>query len=312
MSVSVKRASQEKLAMKSAQVKGDILFNEPLARFTTWRVGGPAECLFVPADLADLVAFLKSNASNKPLFWLGLGSNLLIRDGGIAATVIHTRGRLKTIQSTKSRSVYFGAGVPCVQAARYCALKGLSGVEFFIGIPGTIGGALAMNAGAFGAQTWDRVVRVETINAQGELNERMPSDFAIGYRKLVGPKNEWFVGAEMELQQQEPSKIQTKMNELLAKRSDSQPVNVATCGSVFKNPANDYAARLIEFCGLKGHRIGGAYVSERHANFIVNSGNATAADIENLIFHIRNKVVERCQVEMELEVKIIGDHGVMS
>lgn len=288
-------------------LKGRLLKQEPLRKYTSWRVGGPAQQMYFPADRADLQTFLTTLPAMEPVFWIGLGSNLLIRDGGIHGTVIYTRGRLKEMALLEDDLVYVEAGVPCAHVARFCADAGLAGAEFLVGIPGTMGGALKMNAGAFGSETWEFVESVEMIDAAGGTTLRRPDDFHIAYRSVRTPAREWFVAARLRLLKGSRAASLEKMRELLARRAETQPTNQATCGSVFKNPPGGHAARLIEASGLKGFCIGGACVSEKHANFIINTGTATAADIEALIEHVRAEVAAREGIKLQSEVCIVGE-----
>ena len=291
----------------TAQWQGDLLSNEPLAKYTSWRVGGPAEKMYLPRDKDDLVAFVKALPEDEPLFWLGLGSNLLVRDGGVKGTVINTRGRLKKMELIDSTRLYVEAGVPCAHVARYSTDLGLSGAEFLAGIPGTMGGALKMNAGAFGGETWNIVAQVEVLNRRGEVIKRKKEEFDIAYRSVKGAEDEWFLAVELLLEKQQGNEGQEKIKALLEKRNQTQPTNKPTCGSVFKNPAGDFAARLIEASGLKGYCIGNACVSEKHANFIENRGQASARDIEQLIEYIQQQVKEKQGVELETEVCRVGE-----
>ncbi|WP_305909266.1 UDP-N-acetylmuramate dehydrogenase [Methylomarinum sp. Ch1-1] len=286
---------------------GKLLANEPLAKYTSWRVGGPAEKMYLPSDKDDLIRFIAAQPEHEEIFWLGLGSNLLVRDGGIQGVVINSRGRLKEMKLLDSARVYVEAGVPCAHVARYCSDLGLTGAEFLAGIPGTMGGALRMNAGAFGGETWNIVDCVEMINHRGEVSKRDKNDFEVAYRSVKGLAGEWFLSVELILTQGESVLSQQKIKALLERRATTQPTNKPTCGSVFKNPPGDYAARLIEACGLKGFCIGGACVSEKHANFIENQGHATSADIETLIDHIRTQVEEKQGVSLQTEVCIVGE-----
>ncbi len=290
-------------------LKGTLLSNEPLAKYTSWRVGGPAEKMYIPQDKADLIAFMASLPEGEPVYWIGLGSNLLVNDGGIRGTVINTRNRLKEMYLLDANKVYVEAGVPCPHVARFCSDLGLTGAEFLAGIPGTMGGALKMNAGAFGGETWQIVDRVEMINADGQVTQRDKQQFQVAYRSVKGLAKEWFLSAELTLSKGDSEASQLHIKALLEKRNNTQPTNKPTCGSVFKNPPGDYAARLIEACGLKGYRIGGAVVSEKHANFIENQGGATAMDIENLIRHIQQQVQQQFGVELQTEVCRAGDQA---
>ncbi|MDO9423448.1 MAG: UDP-N-acetylmuramate dehydrogenase [Methylobacter sp.] len=285
---------------------GRVLKHEKLAKYTSWRVGGPADQLYIPHNLQDLIKFIKALPESEPVFWMGLGSNLLVRDGGIRGTVINTKGRLKEMRLTDDGLVYVEAGVPCAHVARFCGERGLIGAEFLAGIPGTMGGALKMNAGAFGGETWAIVKRVEMLDMSGNVTERNPQDFTVSYRSVKGLNNEWFLSCLLTLQQGDTASSQQKIKGLLEKRGATQPTNQPSCGSVFKNPEGDYAARLIEQTGLKGYAIGGACVSEKHANFIVNTGNATAADIEALIYYVQDKVEQQQGVVLQTEVCMVG------
>jgi UDP-N-acetylmuramate dehydrogenase len=287
-------------------VVGQVIHNASLADYTSWRVGGPAEQLFMPADKAGLCAFIAQLAGSKDLFWMGFGSNLLVRDGGITGVVINTRGRLKQMQRQDDLCVYVEAGVPCAHVARFCAEQGLSGAEFLAGIPGTLGGALKMNAGAFNGSTWDLVRQVETVDNLGLVRQRSAQEFTVHYRGIQGLGEQWFLAATLQLQPGDRQGSQEKIRQLLAKRAQSQPTNQPSCGSVFKNPEGDHAARLIEAAGLKGYCIGGACVSEKHANFIVNTGAATAVDIEALIDVIQRQVDEKYGIKLQTEVCRVG------
>ena len=291
----------------SSTLRGILLENEPLAKYTSWRVGGPAQHMYIPEDKADLIAFVATLPKDEPLYWIGLGSNLLVRDGGIRGTVINTRCRLKDMRLIDSNRVYVEAGVPCAHVARFCSDLGLTGAEFLAGIPGTMGGALRMNAGAFGGETWAIVDSVEMINPNGEVIERTHQEFEIAYRSVKGLADEWFLSAQLLLQTGNSEASLQHIKALLERRNASQPTNRPTCGSVFKNPPGDHAARLIEACGLKGYAIGGAVVSEKHANFIENRGDATAVDIESLIAHIQSQVKAQFGIELQPEVCRVGE-----
>ncbi len=289
-------------------VRGSLHYDCRLARFNSWRVGGAGDCFFEPLDADDLARFLADCAADHPVTCLGLGSNVLIRDGGIRGIVISMRSGFDRIEKCPPHSVHAGAGVSCAQLARYCANEGLEGLEFMAGIPGTVGGALRMNAGAFGGETWRRLALAETVDRKGARRARPPGDFVVGYRRVEMPGEEWFTGARFDLRPGAGrDALRERLKELLRERNRSQPTGVASCGSVFKNPENDYAARLIEQCGLKSCSIGGAEVSPMHANFIVNHGDATAADIERLIERVRDTVERDTGVRLQPEVRIIGE-----
>jgi len=284
-----------------------LLLNEPLARYTSWRVGGRADQFYIPAGLDDLRTFLQSLDAGEPIHFIGLGSNLLVRDGGVRGTVVLMHNVL-TALSMDDGLVYAESGVTCAKLAKFCAKEAKQGAEFFAGIPGTLGGALAMNAGCYGSETWNVVKRVTTINRRGELNARDAAEFVPSYRHIAMPvADEWFVAAWLDLPAGDAQEATQKIKALLAKRLASQPLNLPSAGSTFRNPEGDYAARLIEASGLKGYTIGGAQVSEKHANFIVNIGGATALDIELLIKHMRETVLEKQGVALQQEVKVLGE-----
>ncbi len=292
----------------SHQFAGKLLFNEPMARYTSWRVGGKADQLYIPSDLQDLQAFLKNVDAGQPIYFVGLGSNLLVRDGGVRGTVIIMHNVLTGLKMDGGL-VYSEAGVTCGKLAKFCAKEAKQGAEFFAGIPGTLGGALAMNAGCYGTETWNVVNSVTTINKQGELNKRDAKEFIASYRHVDMPvAGEWFVAAWLELKAGDAQDSAQKIKDLLATRLASQPLNLPSAGSTFRNPPDDYAARLIEASGLKGYIMGGAQVSEKHANFIVNIGNANALDIELLIKHMRDTVLIKNGVALQQEVKVIGEY----
>lgn len=290
----------------SMPLRGELRRDEPLAKHTTWRVGGPAARFYRPADAEDLAVFLQSLDDTEPVLWIGLGSNLLVADAGFPGTVIQTQGRLMGLEQIGPERLRVEAGVPSAKAARFAVRQGLVGIEFLAGIPGTMGGALAMNAGAWGGETWDFVSRVKTIDRGGRIREREPEDFEIGYRSVVGPPGEWFLSADVRLVPGDPDVGAAWIRELLAQRAETQPSGTANCGSVFRNPPGDRAARLIDSAGLKGLSIGGAVVSEKHANFIINRGNATAADISALIARVQDEVEHRYGVRLVTEVHRVG------
>jgi UDP-N-acetylmuramate dehydrogenase len=282
-------------------------FKEPMARHVSWRAGGPADRFFVPPSAEHLSAFLRSLPKEEPLLFVGLGSNLLVRDGGFRGTVVLTHSAKKSAR-LDSGWIYAEAGVASPKVARFAAVHQLCGAEFLAGIPGTVGGALAMNAGCYGAETWDIVQKVLTVNRAGEMRERQKREFDIGYRHCRGPAEEWFVAAWFSLNKGDGEASRARIKELLAKRIATQPLQLPNAGSVFRNPPGDHAARLIESCGLKGLRRGGARVSEKHANFIVNpDGAASAADIEALILEVNKAVFESTGVDLVPEVRIVGE-----
>ena len=297
-------------ANQFVDLRGKLRQNEPMSAHTSWRVGGPAEWFYEPADVEDLRQFIRQVPDNIPIFWIGLGSNLLVRDAGIAGIVILTAGLLNEINILDKNTLFVEAGVSCAKVARLAARADLTGIEFLAGIPGTFGGALAMNAGAWGGETWSFVQSVEILDRQGQRFRRYPKDYEISYRSVSsvnGNKDEWFIAATLELVPIQGQDGKAKIKELLKERAEKQPTGLPTCGSVFRNPPNDYAARLVEQAGWKGRCVGGACVSEKHANFIVNQNSATAADIETLIEQIRASVEQNTGISLIPEVRIVGN-----
>jgi len=293
-------------ARKDNVVQRELRKDEPMSRHTSWRVGGPADLFFVPASVEDLSLFLNELDSKTPIFWHGVGSNLLVRDGGIRGVVISAARILRNLDKVDQYKVKAGSGVPCTQLARQCVRWKLGPAEFFAGIPGTIGGALAMNAGAHGGETWEHVESVRTMDRRGEIHERMPTEYTVAYRSVTGPANEWFIEASFRFDP-EVTASRAAMDDMLERRKSTQPLGLPSCGSVFRNPPGDHAARLIEAAGLKGHRIGGAEVSPKHANFIINRDDATAADVEKLIEHVRQTVIDAHGIKLVHEVRIVGE-----
>lgn len=288
-------------------IRGSLMLDVPLTRYNTWGLSGHAECLYQPYDLADLSHFLQQLDANIPVTYIGLGSNLLIRDGGVSGVVIVTHACLKNIQYIEPSDVYVQAGVACAKLAKFTGTKNLTGIEFMAGIPGTVGGALAMNAGAFAGQTWDYVDYVDVINRQGDIYSRRADEYQTSYREVSVFDDEYFVGAHFILTHDSDAESSTNIRQLLEQRSRTQPIGKKNCGSVFKNPENAYAAELIEQCGLKGYRIGGASISAKHANFINNDANASAEDIEALMEYAQQKVFEKFSIQLEPEVRTIGE-----
>jgi UDP-N-acetylmuramate dehydrogenase len=289
----------------SAEFSARILRGVSMAKHTSWHAGGPADLFFAPRDVPDLAAFLRQLPADIPLLWVGLGSNLLVRDGGFRGAVVQTHGALVALERSSATRIYAAAGVPCARIARQCVIWGLGPAEFLAGIPGTLGGALAMNAGAWGGETWRHVVEVETLDRQGVRHVRQPAEYEIGYRHVRGPENEWFIAARLEFERK-PGTNGDAIRDLLERRRETQPIGAWSCGSVFTNPPGYHAARLIETAGLKGCRIGDASVSEKHANFIINHGSARAADIEALILHVQRTVAAKTEIVLMPEVHIVG------
>jgi len=319
--------------LASTPLRGTLSRDVPMRKHTSWRTGGAAERMYQPADLEDLLVFLRGLPTDEPLYAVGLGSNLLVRDGGLRGTVLMLHGTLSGLHLELDGSIYAEAGVPGAKLARFAALHDLQGAEFFAGIPGTLGGMLAMNAGCYGSETWEKVLRVQTVDRYGQVHVRTPADYEIGYRhvvlrnkdqgtrikeceaqvvsshsRILNPESsEFFIAAWLQFPRGDADSARQGIKALLSKRIATQPLNLPNAGSVFRNPQGDHAARLIEQCGLKGRRIGGAQVSEKHANFIVNTGAATAADIENLINEVRAVVQQQTGIELHPEVRIIGE-----
>lgn len=294
------------MSIDPGRLRGELRSNEPLAGYTSWHAGGRADRFYIPADADDLAEFLSQLPEEEEVLWLGLGSNLLVRDGGVCGTVICVKNVLDDLEKETDGVIRAGAGVPCAKVARFSVRAGLTGAEFLAGIPGTLGGALAMNAGAFGGETWDIVLDAETMDRKGRRRRRPHAEFEIGYRTVNLPAGEWFISARLQLVRAADDKGPERIRELLARRAATQPLGEYSCGSVFRNPPEDHAARLIEASGLKGRRVGGARVSEKHANFIINDGKASAADIEALIDLIAATVEREHGVRLEKEVRIIG------
>ncbi len=284
-----------------------VAVNEPMSRHTSWHVGGPADLWFTPRDVEDLSAFLRALPASLAVTWVGLGSNLLVRDGGIRGAVISVHGILTALERVGTDGVRAEAGVACARLGRQCAKWQLGPADFFAGIPGTVGGALAMNAGAWGGETWPCVVEVETIDRAGARRRRQASEYRYGYRSITPPvAGEWFVAATFRFEQR-PDASTDSIKKLLEKRHASQPIGAWSCGSVFTNPPGGHAAQLIEKAGLKGHRIGGAMVSDKHANFILNEGEATASDLEALVRHVQATVEKVHGIRLVPEVRVIGE-----
>ena len=291
---------------QSCPLNGLLLHDELMSKHTSWRVGGKADNYYIPADLNDLRCYLQTVPADADIHWVGLGSNMLVRDGGIRGHVIAPLNALKEIMLCDSSTVYAQVGVSCAKLAKFCVKNGLSGADFLAGIPGTVGGALAMNAGAFGSETWSFVEQVEMINRQGGLIIRHPADFEIAYRHVSRFENEWFVSARFRFERQSGTP-HANIKQLLQRRNASQPIGLPSCGSVFRNPPGQHAARLIEQAGLKGYCLGQACVSEKHANFIISNPHTRASDIEALISLIQQTVQKKFGIQLQTEVCILGE-----
>jgi UDP-N-acetylmuramate dehydrogenase len=302
----------EPIAKPAPALRGTLRLNEPMAKHVTWRTGGVVTRAYSPADAADLAAFLATLPAREPVCFVGLGSNLLVRDGGFRGTAVlmHNPGGALRLEG---ELIYADAGTAAPKVARFAATRGFEGSEFLAGIPGTVGGALAMNAGCYGSETWDVVAKVLMISRAGELIERRAEDFGIGYRQTELRKgrlgeDEWFASAWFRFRHGDEKLARKRIKELLARRLATQPLELPNAGSVFRNPPGDHAARLIEAAGLKGREIGGARISEKHANFIVNpKGRARASDIEALIALARDTVKRRFAIDLVPEIRIVGE-----
>ncbi len=298
------------LRCDTENLKGALHFDHSLKRLNTWRVGGAADCFFKVDDVATLGYFLKYCVADYPVFYLGLGSNVLVRDGGIKGIVISLGSGFNWIEQRGEDIICAGASTSCAKLARFYVNNGLPGLEFMVGIPGTLGGALRMNAGAFGSEIWDYAVAIETIDRQGTRKKRARSEIDVGYRFVDLLDDECIISSEFKRPQKikAEAELRDQLKTYLEMRNRTQPTNAPTCGSVFKNLQGGSAGKLIEECGLKSYTVGDAMVSEKHANFIVNKGSATANDIEQLIAHIQAVVKERSGVHLQPEVVIVGDH----
>ncbi|MHB8666597.1 MAG: UDP-N-acetylmuramate dehydrogenase [Burkholderiales bacterium] len=307
----------EQRHLSNPALRGRLLRDEPMRKHLTWRTGGCADRAYVPADLEDAALFLRTLPAGEPVHFVGLGSNLLVRDAGVRGTVMLMHSSHAAIHMDGAL-VYAEARAASPKVARFAATQGYAGAEFLAGIPGTVGGALAMNAGCYGSDTWDRVERVLMLSRAGELRQRLPGDFDIAYRHVALKQaipgaglgaSEWFAAAWFSFERGDRAVALRRIRELLQRRIGTQPLALPNAGSVFRNPPGDHAARLIEASGLKGFAIGGARVSEKHANFIVNEGGrGSAADIENLIEHVKRTVLARQGVDLVTEVRIVGEH----
>jgi len=302
----------EQRHLSNPALRGRLLVDEPMRKHTSWRTGGVADRAYVPADLEDAAQFLRTVPAAEPIYFVGLGSNLLVRDGGVRGTVVLMHCS-HAVMHMDGALIYAEAGAASPKLARHAATRGYAGAEFLAGVPGTVGGALAMNAGCYGSETWDHVERVRMLDRSGALRERRPADFDVAYRHValrgagLGA-DEWFAAAWFRFKRGDGAAALGRIKELLQQRIATQPLALPNAGSVFRNPPGDHAARLIEACGLKGCAIGGARVSEKHANFIVNpGGRGSAADIESLIGQVRATVLAKQGVELIAEVRIIGE-----
>ena len=295
------------LDLDTMGLQGELRTQEPMSRHTSWKTGGNADYYYIASDINDLAKFISKLPTSTPITWIGFGSNLLVRDGGLPGVVVSVVGLLNELKKINETDIFIGAGVSCVKAAHFSAKHGLEGIEFLAGIPGTIGGALAMNAGAYGGEIWSYIKEVETINRKGKREIFEKNKFDINYRSVSISENEWFIACKMKLEISTRTVVNDRIKKMLSERADGQPLGKLSCGSVFRNPTNQHAAKLIELCGLKGKKVGGAVISDKHSNFIINTGNATSLDIEQLIEFIQACVYEKYDIKLIPEVRIIGE-----
>jgi UDP-N-acetylmuramate dehydrogenase len=289
---------------------GEVRFDCPMSQYTTFRVGGSAEALYLTQELHGLkrmVSYLREE--HIPCLVVGKGSNLLVRDGGLTGVVVILKGELATVgkNGQNDQIVVAGGGLGLGELVSYCTRTGLGGLEFLAGIPGTVGGAVAMNAGAFGKDMGSMVKEVQILIDERALVMKDRSQLKFSYGELELPKGAVILGVRFELDKEDPEIISQSVEDYVTRRKAKQPLEFPSGGSVFKNPPNDYAGRLIEEAGLKGRRIGGAMISPKHANFIVNTSNAGADDILALMDLIREKVKEESGIELEPEIQVVGN-----
>lgn len=288
--------------------KGKVLFDVPMTRYTSFGIGGPADVMAFPqdeSDLADLLLF--ASARNFPVFILGRGTNILVRDKGIRGIVVNMEEGFKEINWTDEVRALVGAGVGLGDILKECTDRGLGGLEFAADIPGTVGGAALMNAGAYGGEMKDVVEGVEVLNRKGKKGFMAAVELNFSYRHAEIPQDSVVTRVHMRFEKREPSVIEENLREFRKRRNESAPVKYRSAGSVFKNPPGDFAGRLIEEMGLKGHTVGGAQISDVHANYIVNLGGAKARDILSLMAIIRDRVYKEKGVTLEPEIKVVGE-----
>jgi len=293
---------------RAPEVRGRLLRDEALAPFTWFRVGGPADVLFLPADEADLGALLQALPPGVPMTVLGVGSNVIVRDGGLEGVVIRLAGRAFAAVDIDeaAATVSAGAGALDAQVARAAAAAGVAGLEFLAGIPGTIGGALTMNAGCYGAETKDRLIEARARDRAGAAVSYRTAELGYGYRSSGAPAGLTWTQAVFQGERDDPAAIQARMAQITARREATQPIRERTGGSTFKNPPADSAWRLIDAAGWRGKPFGGAMFSPLHANFMINTGDATAADLEGLGEAVRADVAAKLAVDLEWEIKRLG------
>jgi UDP-N-acetylmuramate dehydrogenase len=288
------------------KVRGRLEPNAPLADLTWFRVGGPAEVLFVPVDESDLAEFLKRTSPEIPVYVVGVGSNLLVRDGGVPGVVIRLGRGFGEISLESGHRIRTGTAVPDVKAARFALDHSIGGLTFLRGIPGTIGGALRMNGGAYGRETKDVLIEARAVDRRGEISVLSNADMHYTYRHCGAPEDLIFTAALLQGEVGDPAEIARAMEEITERRESTQPVKSRTGGSTFKNPPGHKSWQLIDKAGLRGFAIGPAKVSVLHCNFLINEGGATAAQIEELGETIRQRVKETSGIDLEWEIKRIG------
>ena len=298
-------SAAKRLLDRLPKVRGELEENAPLDRETWFRAGGPADVLFRPADRDDLIEFIKKKPKDVPVTVIGYGSNLLVRDGGVAGVVVRMGKRMAEIE-IDGDDVSAGAGAGDVAVSAAARDAGVAGLEFLSGIPGTIGGALRMNAGAYGREMKDIVVECKALDPAGELHKLKPADLGFEYRHCGLPEDWIFTSAVMRGTRDDKAKIAERMAEIRRQREESQPLRTRTGGSTFANPPGHKAWKLIDEAGLRGFKLGGAMVSEKHTNFLINTGDASAADIENLGEEIRRRVKAKSGVTLEWEIRRVG------
>ena len=291
----------------TSDVRGRLKSNFELAPYTWFRVGGPAQLFFTPEDEADLAFFLKHLPQEIPVMVVGLGSNMLVRDGGVEGVVIRLSGKaFSAIDVDEDLTVTVGAAMPDMRFATQMAKQGIAGFAFYKGIPGAIGGALRMNAGAHGCETKDRLTGARAVDRQGNIHELTPDDLGHSYRNCAAPADYIFTSARFCGEQGDPEALKAEMEVVSAYREDNQPTKERTGGSTFKNPPGMSAWKLVDEAGFRGFSLGGAQVSEKHTNFLINQGDATAEDIERLGEMVRAKVRAQSGIELHWEIKRIG------
>ncbi len=306
--IAMTKHSKTPLVDRLPSVRGRLTAEAPLAGITWFRVGGSAEVMFRPADRDDLVDFLRQKPRDLPVTVIGVASNLLVRDGGVPGVVLRLGRGFAEIRA-EGETVHAGAGALDFNIATAARIAGIGGLEFLCGVPGTLGGALRMNAGAYGRELKDVLIEAEAVDGYGNLHRLRPEDLGFRYRGSVIPEDWVFLSASLRGEADDPKVIARRMSEIQTARGDSQPIRTRTGGSTFKNPEGAKAWELIDKAGCRGLKRGGAMVSDKHCNFLINTGNATAADIEGLGEEVRRRVLEDSGIELQWEIRRIGIAG---